>query len=383
MLSRLYRAITRAPRLNQDAKSIQESMERNLNTITDDSNYTKDRVLRVIRSYYFLSNDSFKLQDNKVWGKDPIVQESIQKLVPLVNQLEPDSINLLIVNLGILNVYNPSVWREIESQFLEISHRYLPTSSIVRVCEAFSQAKRKNEEVWAILCDKFVNEIYSAGQLEGPDAARAYKALLMSGVDNPELLDKLRENVAETIENIGIRLLNGILEALTFQETNDPEFEALIFSRAIDILSNLNPPRYNKVFYFASKIKNHEVLSKLEELILENIENENLLQISKAIYNYSDDDMLANSERTEFAKTLCKYYNENREQISSNFGDRTFLVESMDLKFLYIAFKMNNEVNDNEVLKAYQNIDTSERLLPSILKIKSDFEVYLKEKNLI
>lgn len=383
MLSRLCRAMSRASGSNLDTRSIQESLERNLNTISDDSNYTKDRILRVIRSYFFLANDSFKLRDGKKWGRDPVIQDSVHKLVPLVNQLEPDAVNLLIVNLGMLNVFNPSIWREIETQFLEISHRYLPTSNIVRVCESFSQARRKNEEVWSVLAEKFMSEIYSAGQLESADAARAYKSVLISRSNHPELLEKLRENVIQTIDSMSMKSLMIIIEGLAGQENRDPEFESLIFSRVIDYFGNISDPKYSLLLYQASKIRNHEVLAKLEELILSNLDNESIFQIAKTALNYTDEEFLSNTDRVQFLTKLRKYYYENKEKIQTNFSEVPEVFEKLDNKLLYVSYKLNIEVSDEDILKAYQYMENNERAVPTILKMKSDFEAHLKEKNLI
>lgn len=382
MLSRLCRAIARAPRFEQDLKSVQESMERNLNTINDDGNYTKERVLRVIRSYYFLSSDSSKLQERKNWGRDTMVQESIHKLLPLVNQLEPDAINLLIINLGLLNVYNPSIWREIENQFVEISHKYLPTSSIVRVCESFRIARRKNQEVWAIINEKFLNEIYSAGQLEGQDAARTFKNLSIVKEGSPELIAKLKENIRGSLEQLNSRALFNVIEGLANSSTHDQEFENMIISFTIESISKVESPSYGNILYYVSRIGNHQMLDRIESLVLPHIEDESILQLSRAIYNYGSEGFLNNPQRKKFAETVSKYFNENKQAISKKFTN-TSVFSVAEAKFIYVAFKLNTGFTDEDILTAYKNSDDSERTTQVVQAMRSEFEIYLKEKNLI
>ena len=382
MLSRLCRSISRTARRDSDFEGAADNQTRNLNTIQDDNNYTPERITRVIRSYFFIAIESQKRRDFKIWGREPVIQDSVRKISPFIKDMEPDTLHLLISNLGMLHVLNPGIWRDIETSFLQTTHQYLPTSQLVSMCDAFSSVGRKNHEVWAILSQKVLSEIYSSGELETKEFSKVFHAFTYSGIEFPELLPHFAKNFAAVIDGAGAVESFSLLDSLSKSSIRDPELITKIVERCLGIVENSENKNYIKILVSLVRLNHAEYLDKVEELFKANLDTVYVSPLASLILSYVKPEFLENEKRKNFVEFLFNHYRKNKEHLSRNLKFEN-AVAIYEMKFLLAASKFGVEVDDQELVrnyKAFENLDANSY---SIKNLKGIVEDHLKSKNLI
>ena len=383
MLSRLCRSISRAIRQESEYQGTIDNQARNLNTVQDENNYTLERITRVIRSYFFIAIETKKRGDFKIWGKEQVIQDSVRKLTPLIKNLDPETLHLLIINLGMMTVLNQSVWKEIEENFLQNSNEHLPTSQLVSVVEAFSAAGRKNYEIWTILSNKVLNEIYSSGNLERKEFIKVFCGFAKSGVEIPELMPHLLENFRATVDEATPSDSFNLLEALSRSNIRHMDVLKKVIDRCLDLVSVSENKNYYRVLSCLVRIGHHQYIDQVEELFRANISNIHISSLSSLTISYSKPEFLENEKRKEFVRFLFTYYNQNKDSLTKGLKhDEIKLI--YDMKFLITAAKYGIEVDDQRILENYQGmsaLNLKENVANRNLKIAA--EEYLKSKNLI
>ena len=382
MLSRLCRTISRVPRQDSDVQGTLENQTRNLNTVLDDNNYTLERISRVIRSYFFIAIETRKLKEYKIWGKDPVIKESVNKLAPLIKELDPESLHLLIVNLSMLNVLYPNVWKEIETKFLQESHEYLPTNQLVSIIEAFSVAGRKNTEIWSLLSKKVLSEIYSSGNLERKEFVKVFCGLVQSGVEMPELMPHLIDNFRSVTEEMTPTEYFNLLEAISKSSFRHVEIMTKVIEGCLEVVSNAQNKNYYRVLSCLIRIGHDQYIDQVEELLKANIENVLISSLSSLIISYSKPELINSQKRKNFVEYLLNYYKTNRDTLLKNFSKEVSTVYEM--KFLIAATRYGIEIDDEKLLKVF-NLSNSLNMENNFgfRALKVSAEEYLKSKNLI
>jgi hypothetical protein len=380
MLSRLCRSISRTARYDNQAAGGVDNQTRNLNTIKDDNNYTRERLIRVIRSYFFVTVESEKRKERKIWGKDPVIQESVRKIAPFISEMDPDALHLLIVNFGLMSVFNAGLWRDIETNFLSNSHNYLPPSQLVSICEAFDNARRSNNEIWTLLAHKVNTDIYSVGQLEPRDVAKLFKAFVSSGHEPDELMRNIISNIKATLDNFRTRELFIVLEFLSFSKLKDPELINAVNQKALDHISNTERKSYFSILKSNVRLNNSAFLDQIEDLYIENKNEINVVQLSSLILSYCKDELYLESKRKNFVQYLVIQFETVK---SANTIQLNLPLAYYEAKVLYASLKFGLPVDKKEALRIFNLIQGDELEKTNVLRLKSNIETELKAKEWI
>ena len=382
MLSRLCRSISRTARRDSDFEGVADNQTRNLNTIQDDNNYTPERITRVIRSYFFIAIESQKRREYKIWGREPVIQDSVRKISPFIKEMEPDTLHLLISNLGMLHVLNPGIWRDIEANFLQTSHQYLPTSQLVPICEAFSTVGRKNNEVWAVLSQKVLNEIYSTGNLETKEFSKIFHAFTYSGIEFPELNPHFQKNFAAVVDSAGAVESFSLLESLSKSSIRDAESVEKIVDRCLSIVESSENKNYMKILVSLVRLSHNEYLDKVEELFKNNMASLYISPLASLIISYIKPELLGNEKRKNFVEFLFNHYKANKDQLARNLKFEN-AITIYDMKFLLAASKYGIKIDEDELVNIYKSFENMDLNSYSVKNLKTSVEEHLKSKNLI
>jgi len=321
------------------------------------------------------------MKDGKIWGKDPLIQDSVRKLAPFITELEPDTLHLLIINLGILNVYNPGIWRDIETSFLTNTHKYLPTSQIVPICEALDKARRKNNEIWTLLAHKINSEIYSVGQLDSKDLTKLFKAIVMSGQENDELMINIINNLREVVHNLTPREVFGTLENFSYSRTRDMDIINLLIDKAFEIISNSERKSYVNLLKYTLRFGNSQNLDKVENHARECFTDVNFGQLASLILSYNKDDLIAEPKRVAFVEFLLKFYETNKNTLKIGVADSLLML--YEAKILLTTLRYNMPVSKNEAVRIFNTFQNFDGDTIFFKNVKLNLENELKSKQMI
>lgn len=377
MFFQLIRRAVHPSRLNNSGVTQKDLLERNMQIINDNLNYSLNRISRVIRAYYFLS----AISPDTNWLMNNAVTTSILKVQRVVKSLDNESINTLIMNLGWLRIFHHSIWDELEILFITKSHFQLPAINISRVCDTFQSAGRKNADIWNILEDLLMKNVYASDFLKPGQISIAYRSFAMVNQGSEKLFSKFDENIKLHMDNFTIPNVIEILSGMKNRASVDPTIIDSLFSKAIVEIKKSNTPNYHNLLKLALfHNTTDERLSEIEKLFISSLNAKNSIKNLRIIYLYLTQDIEITSKRMEFFNSVVEFYLENEKNFETKDNFSKEIVE-VKTSIIYLAIKFDIKVGEADVKNVFDLLEANQKILSEkTLEYKAVIESFLKER---
>ncbi|OMJ72008.1 hypothetical protein SteCoe_29652 [Stentor coeruleus] len=387
MLSRLCRAYSRVPRdrsSNASEESNAGNPERTLTVLKDETNYTLDKISKVIRGYFFLFTSNKNQEVKHHWANDPIVVESIKKITPLIPTMSPDHILLLISNLSILRVKDQEIWTSLESAFINTAHKSAYPENLPSMSVSFANAGRKNSELWFLIEEKIMTEVYPEHQFNARGVSDLFKAFGESRYGSEKFYEKLKENALATIDAMTAIDLMKILNVHSLLRAINPDFLEVLLSKSLEIITNFGTPyKYNlleSTIILGGKDKYLDIFEKSVLEVMSQIRFVNFAVLSGAYGRL--DSSKKNENRKNFMVVLEQEYCKKRDTMLKTSRANSIFREVR----IFWGFSKFDLCSNQEVWKAFLKDFAGinkEDLTDSMKNVVEELEIYGKEKNLI
>lgn len=387
MLSRLCRAYSRVPRdrsSNIGEESSANNNERTINIIKDETNYTSDKISRVIRGYFFLFTSNKNQEFKKNWSYDPIVIDSVKKVTPLIASMSPDNILLLISNLSIIRVRDQEAWNSLEQAFLTKAHKSAYPENLPSIAMNFANAGRKNAQLWTLIEEKIMTEVYPEHQFNARGVSDLFKAFGDVRCGSENFYGKLKENALATIDAMTPIDLIKILQVHSSLRVISPDFLEVLLNKAADQIQNLNEGMKSTLLECTVILGgNDKYVEAFEKAVAENMDRLKLSNFVLLIGSYG---RLEDSKRTEARKTfmtlLEQEYYKKRESLLKN-SKQTVIYREMRIFWGFSKFDL---CGNQEIWKLFLKemaASNKEELTENMKNVVEEIEAYAKSKNLI
>lgn len=380
MLLRLTRSLTNISQRSNFGVTQQEKLTKNMQILNDEMNYTLNRVNRVIRAYYFLGSSSNTVK----WDEESEILQSVIKVNRLVKHLDPESVNTLIVNIGFLRLWSNEIWNELELAFLRKSFKFLAPNNVPNISASFQGAQRKNTEIWNILEEILMNEVYSSRLLEIKQCAYTFRSFALINQGSDLLYSKFHENLKSELKDISIASLIDILKGAQARKLFDSELIDQLLVKGLELIPKSSNNSYENLLRFSLLLDgSDERIHEIENNYLQNLSLENIFKQSRAVTYYLSENFKPTAHRKEFVQKMF-------ENLIKNEGKLMAFEKSESKRIFYKAtltyapFKLGASVPDTELLSTFNLIGGKNEYLNEKLKgIHLEVKEYLKGKNLI
>ena len=228
--------------------------QRTLQTLTNESNYTQDKISRVIRGYFFLhlANKAEQGRDNL--GEDPVVQNSIEAMTPFVKNMTIENLMLLIVNASMISVKNSEFWSEVQQAFLRSNGKLLDATNVANVVSAFYKSELRDSELWGLLEEKLIKEIIPQAELEPRAASELVKSFGLSQKGGEVLYEQLMEIITTNIDIVSAVDISKLLLVHAKMRHIEPEIFRVLLDRFIVVCDQAFPFVFSQVFRAALEL---------------------------------------------------------------------------------------------------------------------------------
>ena len=127
--------------------------------------FNGEKATQMIKTYFHLCCD---LRFHKVitnWNVHPSITTSLSLLTPVLNKVDTKNLNSLIVSLTFMGVFENSIWKKLEEEFIKSGHTSLETPSIPMVMNGFSSSKCNEPKLWTLLIDKLNHDLETSSNI--------------------------------------------------------------------------------------------------------------------------------------------------------------------------------------------------------------------------
>lgn len=279
MIFRFARAYSRFETENFTGELNSSSSDIALLNLKDNSNYTTEKIVKVIKSYYTLYTENRNQEIKKNWGRNPIVIKSLKNIIPLIKSMQCKDVLKFIYSLSLLQIQDYKVWDELENNFIKSSHKALDSILTPKVVLGFANAGRKNSELWNLIEVKILYETNPDELFNARGVSDIFLAFGHVNIRNIALLDKLKLNSIAVIDSLVSIDVLKIFSANGRLKFIDPEYLEILLKRVCSILPTLSEKIMLSFLEYSITLGgNDKYVKALEEKVCENFE---LMKIAK------------------------------------------------------------------------------------------------------
>ena len=380
MLLRLTRSLTNFTNKSSFGSNQEDALAKNIQIINDDMNYTLPRVSRVIGAYLHLGLRATSL----TWEIKKQVIKSFLKLNRIVKHLDPNSVNALIVNIGYIRIWPNEIWEELEKAFLKKSFKCVGIDNISQVCSSFQGAQRKNAEVWRILEEILINEVYNSSLLDNKQLSNVLVSFAVMNQGSDQLFSKFEENTRFIIKDLEIAPLVDILKGFLCRKKYDPDLIDELLACGLELVPlDTNKSYHNLLKYSLQLNASDERIKEIENLYLRGIYLEPVNRQLSIVLYYLSDSLKPTDNRKDFLQKLFENLVKNEEELMA-LEKSEYKRSAIKATFIYVPFKFGALVSDAELVNIFNLIGEKTGNLDDKVKgIHLEVKEYLKGKNLI
>ena len=373
------------PQVSQPVETISDR-QRTLNTLLNESNYTQDKISRVIRSYFFLSQAVRAEKSRENLSEDPTVMSSIEAITPFVKNMSGENLMLLIVNASRINVRSYEFWSEVQDAFIKTKGRLLDSGNAANVVIAFNKSELQDSDLWDLLEERLLNDILPLNELDPRAASDLIKAFGLSQKGGEALYDNLISIITSNIETVTALDISKLFFVHAKMKMIDPELLNILLDRFIVVDEETPPFIFTQIFATALELEaEQKYIDHFEKETIKRLPNLQLSNIALIVNSYGRYRLIDGKEigdSLQFLKELEEFYAKNRESLLSGKNEYSLMTE---LKIFWGFARAGTCVN-HQLWKDFAEVlskSTVEIRANFLRQYKAEIEEFMKSQGII